>query len=209
MQIELSYKLIVKENSINEEGKGKEKEHTRNDQTSILGKNKQSSNEENNKSIPEEINSISDVSDELIDMYRYSFEKSEEKFDEKITDSMKGRSNNIISNKNKLKNKNSNHHYNYMMKNKYNSRLVHDNHNTIETFRCTFNNESKIRVSANAKKYIYLYSKDPDTYLNIFVRTHMALGMCIMCKYSLLYCGKQNKIPDDPYVPFRKPYAKK
>ncbi|ETB57105.1 hypothetical protein YYC_04941 [Plasmodium yoelii 17X] len=205
MQIELNYKLIVKENSINEEGTEKEKENTKNDRISNLGKNKQTSNEENNKSIPEEIHSISDISDELLDMYKYTFGESEDLFDDKITDSMKGKNNNMIGNKNKLKNKNYN--YNSMIKNKYNSRLAHDNHNTIETFRCTFNNESKIRVSANAKKYIYLYSKDPDTYLDIFVRTHMALGMCIMCKYSLLYCGKQNKIPDDPYVPFRKPVS--
>ncbi|CAD2097053.1 phospholipase A2, putative [Plasmodium vinckei] len=205
IQIELSYKLISQNDLANAEGK--ERENTNNDRVPNFGKSKQSPNEDNNKSIVEEMNSISDASDNMNDMYKYTYEESEDMLDEKVPDTMRGRSNSMINNKNKLKNKNSNYHHNPMTKNRYNSKLSLDHHNTIETFRCSFNNENKTRVSSNEKKYIYIYSKDADTYLDIFVRTHMALGMCIMCKYSLLYCGKNNKIPDDPYVPFRRPVS--
>ncbi|CAA9986760.1 phospholipase, putative [Plasmodium knowlesi strain H] len=106
---------------------------------------------------------------------------------------------------NNIKGRNKNCYNNLRVKNKKKeSALFEENKTNTESFSCTFHNENQIRVSSKKKKYVYLYNNSANSMLHLNVSTCMSLGMTIECRYGLLYCGKYNQIPQDPYTPFRK-----
>ncbi|VWU51795.1 phospholipase A2, putative [Hepatocystis sp. ex Piliocolobus tephrosceles] len=91
-------------------------------------------------------------------------------------------------------------------KNDYSISYNDENENT-ETVACTFNTTNQMKVPSNKKKHIYFFNPCKNNTLYITVRTSMALGMSIMCRYGIMYCGKPHLIPRDPENPFSNPVS--
>ncbi|GAW79516.1 phospholipase A2 [Plasmodium gonderi] len=206
IQVELNYKLIIQNDIKTSEGKSEEnrkqmgsKNPEYNDEE-VESKEKEE-NDKNQKRKDSMMMANFDLNDEINKICKYNFDQMDITLEESCEK-------NVKKNINKYKEKNNNSSDNIIEKNKKHSYLFLDEHKTnIETFICTFNDENQIRVSSKKKKYIYLYNKSTNSTLHLNVSTYMSLGMSIQCRYGLMFCGKYNQIPRDPYSPFRKPVS--
>ncbi|ANQ06552.1 Phospholipase [Plasmodium coatneyi] len=144
-----------------------------------------------NENLNDEISKICNYNFDQTDIL---YEESKERKNKKHISKMKGRKKNYYDNL-RVKHK------------KKESVSLEENKTNTENISCTFHNENQIRVSSKKKKYVYLYNCSANSMLHLNVSTCMSLGMTIECRYGLLYCGKYNQIPQDPYTPFRKPVS--
>ncbi|CRG95390.1 phospholipase A2, putative [Plasmodium gallinaceum] len=188
IQVELNYKLMIKKDMIEKECE----ENNQNDNTTVNDEK-----EENYNLEKKFMNSFSNLNNEINEVCKYNLDQTEIL----LEDNSEKRKND------KFKAKNTNYYDNLILKNKYASILFDTNNNSPETYTCSFKTEDQIRVPSKRKKNVYLYNKEENTILELTVRTYMSLGMSVLCKYGLLYCGKYNQIPRDPYVPFKKPVS--
>ncbi|SOS76267.1 phospholipase A2, putative [Plasmodium sp. gorilla clade G1] len=199
MQVELDYKLITKKNK---DGGEYEKRNTSSyDNTESVQNTVGSEKEETENKNEETSNYNSNLNNEINKICKYNLDQ---------TDILLDDSNSERRRNSKFKIKNTNYYDNLMLQNKYTNSILYDDDddkNNTETYTCTFKTEDQIRVPSQKKKYIYLYNKYDNATLDLNVHTYMSLGMSILCKYSLLYCGKYNHIPRDPYTPFKKPVS--
>ncbi|CRG98785.1 phospholipase A2, putative [Plasmodium relictum] len=195
IQVELNYKLMIKNDVTVKEYEG----NNSNDNIESFKDNItiNDENEENDNIRKEYINSRYGLNYEINEICKYNLNKTEILLD----DNSEKRKND------KYKAKNTNYYDNFILKNKCASVLFDTNNSSPETYTCSFKTEDQIRVPSKKKKNIYIYNKDENTILELTVRTYMSLGMSVLCKYGLLYCGKYNQIPRDPYTPFKKPVS--
>ncbi|SOV10368.1 phospholipase A2, putative [Plasmodium sp. DRC-Itaito] len=199
MQVELDYKLITKKNK--DGGEYEKRNLSSYDNTESVLNTVGSEQEETENKNEETSTYNSNLNNEINKICKYNLDQTDILLDE--NNSERRRSSNF-------KIKNTNYYDNLMLQNKYTNSKIYDDDddkNNTETYTCTFKTEDQIRVTGQKKKYIYLYNKYDNATLDLNVHTYMSLGMSILCKYSLLYCGKYNHIPRDPYTPFKKPVS--
>ncbi|ETW20891.1 hypothetical protein PFFCH_04528 [Plasmodium falciparum FCH/4] len=197
--VENNNNLITKKNK---DGGEYEKRNTSSyDNTESVQNTVGSEKEETENKNEETSNYNSNLNNEINKICKYNLDQ---------TDILLDDSNSERRRNSKFKIKNTNYYDNLMLQNKYTNSILYDDDddkNNTETYTCTFKTEDQIRVPSQKKKYIYLYNKYDNATLDLNVHTYMSLGMSILCKYSLLYCGKYNHIPRDPYTPFKKPVS--
>lgn len=220
IQVELSYKLMLKSLSMEEfdireewqneeEMRKEEKEKFKEERGEEGGEESDSENDKeeggeekkkkDEQENTEEQDEMTDINllKEVDEVCKFNLEQTEIKVKE---DTEKKK--NELGNSYKVKN--TNYYDNLMLKRKHGSVIFDSDTFQTDSYTCSFYTENQIRVPSKKKKNVYFYNKNEKTILEISATTCMSLGMSITCKYGLLYCGKYNKIPDDPYIPFKK-----